>query len=143
MKTLSKTHSKIIHQLHQLPSSTTNTFQIKGSGKSDVIKFLGTTSSAIKETVSSSQNYFTTFRIAEISTKHIPLTEYSPMQSNFLPKLISRDGLENILLEFEKKYKISSKEFYSKWEQGEVIDSFDSLKWASLYELWEKEDYLM
>ena len=142
MKVLPRIPAEKIHQVQPLPSSTTKTFQISGSKKSDVIKFLGTTSSVVKETESSSQNYFTIFPIAEIPTKHFPLTEYSPMQSNFLPKLITRDDVENRLREFQKKYKISSEEFYSKWKQGEVIDSFDSLKWASLYELWE-EDYLI
>lgn len=138
MKVLPITPAEKIHQLQPLSSSTTKAFQINGSEKSDVIKFSGTTSSVVKETESSSQNYFTIFPM----TKHLPLTECSPMQSNFLPKLISRDDVKNRLLKFEKKYKISSEEFYSKWKQGEAIDSFDSLKWASLYELWE-EDYLI
>lgn len=142
MKVLPRIHAEKIHQLQPLPSLATKTFQINGSEKSDVIKFSGTTSSVIKDTKSSSQNYFTIFPNIEISTKRLLLTECTPRQSNFLPKLISRDDVKNRLLEFEEKYQISSKEFYSKWKRGEAIDSFDSLKWASLYELWE-EDYLI
>lgn len=63
-------------------------------------------------------------------------------QIDYMPNIITRDDVEKELIELENKYGIDSKEFYSSWKIGKAPDSFDSLKWASLYELWE-ENYLI
>ena len=49
-----------------------------------------------------------------------------------------KKAVVNILLdlkEFEKKYKLSSEEFYQKYMQGQSDDSEDSMLWAGLYEM--------
>lgn len=45
---------------------------------------------------------------------------------------------ENILKEFEGKYKLKSKEFYTKFESGEIGDSMDYIEWSGIYELYTK-----
>ncbi len=63
-------------------------------------------------------------------------------QIDFLPEIVTRDDVKKSLLELEKKYGMSSEKFYSDYKQGKAEDSFDSLKWAILYELWMQK-YLM
>lgn len=63
-------------------------------------------------------------------------------QIDFLPEIVTREDLEKSLYEFQKKYGMTSEKFYSDYKQGKVIDNFDTLKWAILYELWMQK-YLM
>lgn len=121
-------------------TSSIKTVQIGGNGKSDIWKSIGVASSIIRGHMNSSQKYFDRFPTSENIS--IPSTEQSSKQIDFLPKILTRADVKSRLLEFEKKYGINSEEFYSKWRQGKAVDSLDSLKWATMYELW-KEGYLI
>lgn len=49
-----------------------------------------------------------------------------------------KNGIVNILIDlkkFEKKYQIASKDFYQKFESGEVGDDEDYMIWAGIYEM--------
>ena len=146
MKVLPRISSEKIHQLGPISNSTVKTMQIIGRDKSEIINFSRPTSSALRKTESSSQKYLFSISkpgsIDNVSTRSFVSTEYSPSQVNYLPRIITRNEIKNKLIEFENKYDIDSKKFYSQWKEGKVVDSLDSLKWATLYELWE-EDYLI
>lgn len=106
------------------------------NGKSNIwISRVGALS-IIGKHINSSQKYFNKSPIPEIVS--IPSTEQSSKQIDFLPKVWNRSEVESRLHEFEKKYGLKSDEFYSKWSQGKAVDSFDSLKWATMYELWKE-----
>ena len=120
-------------------TSFTKTIQSRKNGKSNIWISSVDASLIIGEHMSSSQKYFKKSPMLEIVS--IPSTEQSSKQMNFLPKILNRSEVESRLYEFEKKYGLKSDEFYSKWSQGKAVDSLDSLKWATMYELW-KEGYL-
>jgi len=51
-------------------------------------------------------------------------------------------GLHNIekdLKEFEQKYEMTSKSFYSKFEIGEIDDQEDFMIWAGIYEMFLRD----
>ena len=121
-------------------SSLMRAVQTKDSEKYDMWKFSKIATSFVGGYMNSPQKHFEKFSISE--TASIPLIERSLRQIDFLPKILTRNDVENILREFEKKYSISSEEFYSKWRRGQVVDSLDSLKWATIYETF-KEGYII
>ena len=43
--------------------------------------------------------------------------------------------LEQQLTEFERKYPFDSKEFYEKFERGELGDAMDFVEWSATYEM--------
>lgn len=69
-------------------------------------------------------------------------TANSSRQVDKLPKIISRNDIENKLRAFEKKYNKSSNKFYSDWKQGKAIDNLDTLKWATYYEMWQNKYFM-
>lgn len=79
---------------------------------------------------------------AGVEIKPILLAGPSLRRMDFLPKILTRNDVENILHEFEKKYGVCSEEFYSMWRRGQAVDSLDSLKWATMYEAF-KEGYIV
>ncbi len=121
-------------------TSSIKTVQIRDNGKSDILKSIEIASPSIREYMNSSQKYFEKFYTSE--SVPIPSTEQSSKQTEFLPKILTRADVKSRLLEFEKKYGINSEEFYYRWRQGKAVDSLDSLKWATMYEMW-KEGYLI
>jgi len=42
---------------------------------------------------------------------------------------------EQALMDFEKRYKMASEDFFEKMERGEMGDSLDFIEWAGEYEL--------
>jgi hypothetical protein len=63
-----------------------------------------------------------------------------------IDKLISREisrltsqkaRLKEQLTEFEGKYSLNSKEFYEKFERGELGDAMDFVEWSATYEMVE------
>jgi type VI protein secretion system component Hcp len=40
------------------------------------------------------------------------------------------------MIDFEKKYNLSTPEFYQKYKKGEMGDSEDTLLWAGVYEMY-------
>lgn len=121
-------------------SSLMRTFQTKDREKYDMGKFSKIATSFVGGYMNSPQKHSEKFSISE--TASIPLIEQSLKQIDFLPKILTRNDVENVLREFEKEYGIGSEEFYSKWRQGQVVDSLDSLKWATIYETF-KEGYII
>jgi len=43
--------------------------------------------------------------------------------------------LEQQLADFERRYSLSSEEFYEKFERGELGDAMDFVEWSSTYEM--------
>jgi len=67
----------------------------------------------------------------------------------FASKVISfqiselKRGITNLLIDLsrlEEKYKISSSEFYSQFQQGKTEDKSDFLIWAGLYEMLQRNE---
>jgi hypothetical protein len=61
-----------------------------------------------------------------------------------IDKLIAREisrltsqkaKLEGQLVDFERKYSLNSKEFYEKFERGELGDAMDFVEWSATYEM--------
>ena len=51
-------------------------------------------------------------------------------------RLISQKArLEQQLAGFERTYRLSSKEFYDKFERGELGDAMDFVEWSATYEM--------
>jgi len=48
------------------------------------------------------------------------------------------DQLEQDLAEFEDEYGLSSAQFYSRFESGEMGDAMDFAEWASLYQMAQR-----
>lgn len=46
--------------------------------------------------------------------------------------------LESLLRRFEGKYKMSSSEFYTKFNRGELAEKTDFLRWAAYYDMASK-----
>ena len=55
------------------------------------------------------------------------------LQNNSQKKDIS--DLEHQLKHFEKKYQMSSHDFYLKFQKGEIGDSIDFFEWNTYYEM--------
>ena len=51
-------------------------------------------------------------------------------------RLISQKArLEQQLADFERRYSLSSEEFYEKFERGELGDAMDFVEWSATYEM--------
>jgi hypothetical protein len=51
-------------------------------------------------------------------------------------RLISQKArLEQQLAGFEREYRLNSKEFYEKFERGELSDDMDFVEWSATYEM--------
>ena len=48
------------------------------------------------------------------------------------------DELEHDLAEFQERYELSSAEFYTQFQAGEMGDDVDLIEWASLYQMTER-----
>jgi hypothetical protein len=54
-------------------------------------------------------------------------------------RLISQEArLEQQLADFERRYSLSSEEFYEKFERGELGDAMDFVEWSATYEMATK-----
>jgi|GEM_PF-6941123 len=50
---------------------------------------------------------------------------------------LSNDEIVRILKEFEEKYQMNSGDFYKKWVNGNIEDSFEMQDWMMIYQLSE------
>lgn len=75
--------------------------------------------------------------------------EYSRDEETFAQNIIAyqvaelKRGILNLKLdtkEYEKKYGMSSAVFYEKFQQGQMDDSEETLMWAGLCEMLEKNE---
>jgi hypothetical protein len=48
------------------------------------------------------------------------------------------EELEQDLAEFEERYALSSREFYERYQAGEMGDEMDYVEWASLHQMTER-----
>lgn len=57
------------------------------------------------------------------------------MGTEIRKRVLSSEDVEKQLQTFEARYGMSSKDFYVKFNRGELGDQRDYLKWASLYDI--------
>jgi len=50
---------------------------------------------------------------------------------------LTREDIQGQLQEYEKKYGMSSKEFYEKWKRGEADFVAESVVWSDLYMIYQ------
>jgi hypothetical protein len=77
------------------------------------------------------------------------ILEYSQNEETFVQNIIDHQinelqkGITNLridLKEFEKNYKMSTEEFYQKFEQGISGDSEDFIIWSGIYEMLQENE---
>ena len=44
--------------------------------------------------------------------------------------------LQNRLRAFEQEYRLTTEEFYRRYEAGQLGDSADFMEWSSFYDMW-------
>ncbi|MCF8359510.1 MAG: hypothetical protein K9H26_12170 [Prolixibacteraceae bacterium] len=71
--------------------------------------------------------------IKSFGSKDLLFQKFIEFHKKKLKKEIARMQID--LNEFEQKYKISSQEFYKKFETGDYSDDRDYIIWAGLYEM--------
>lgn len=49
-------------------------------------------------------------------------------------------SLKDELLRFEKNYKMSSDEFFQRFERGEMGDEEDYFEWSAMYQMYKKSE---
>lgn len=65
------------------------------------------------------------------------ISENTASASELGMQIMSREDLRQSLRDFEKKYDISSEEFYELWQNGSSpIEGIDKLRWAAFWEAW-------
>ncbi len=74
--------------------------------------------------------------LAQYSDNEVFVTNIIGYESSELKKRIV--NLQIDIKNFEKKYKLSSEEFFQKFDSGESEDDEDFIVWAGLYEMLNK-----
>ena len=89
----------------------------------------------------------TAFGPAPVETAQTPSGEWlrSPStfdQAQMVTPVATRDEVRSRLVELEKRYGMTSVEFYDLWQSGNAPDSIETLVWVALWEAW-RENYLL
>ncbi len=66
-------------------------------------------------------------------SKELFFEKFINFQKKELKREINRIQID--LTEYEKKYKLTSKDFYTQFENGQIEDEKDYILWAGIYEL--------
>ncbi len=70
------------------------------------------------------------------SPSRLEKAESTASEVDNVTPILSREDVQDILLNLEIKYGMQSEEFYEQWLKGNMPSSIEMLKWAALWEAW-------